>query len=45
MTEHREMYVPETIRIAERGSLLYDCVEKIAYKLHEKNPGRDADTN
>lgn len=45
MVIYSEMSVPEAIRGAERGSLLYDCVEKLAYKLHLKNPERDADTN
>ena len=33
------------IKGAEKGSLLHDCVEKIAYRLHLENLDRDADSN
>ena len=37
--------ISKDIRAAPRGSLLYDCVEKIAYRLHLDHPERKADTN
>ena len=41
----KDTYVPEAIRTAEKGSLLYEVVEKIAYRLHEQHLERDADNN
>jgi hypothetical protein len=37
--------ISEEIRNAQRGSLLHDLVEKIAYRLHLDNFERDADSN
>lgn len=37
----KDTYVPEAIRTAENGSLLYDIVEKLAYRLHVQHPERD----
>lgn len=41
----KDTYVPEAIRTAENGSLLYSVVEKIAYRLHIQHPERDPDNN
>jgi hypothetical protein len=37
--------ISEAIRLAQRGSLLHDCVEKIAYRLYLDHSEREADAN
>lgn len=40
-----ESYVPKAIRNAQKGSLLYDLTEKIAYGIYQKHLQGDQNSN